>query len=422
MQESLLQYIWQFQLYNQKNLTTTDGQEIVVLQPGKINRHAGPDFQNARIKIGETEWAGTVEIHRNSEDWFTHNHHTDDAFNNVILHVVLSANKKKSPPLPTLELEDRIPQHLHAKYRRMMEQLAFIPCEHFLPTVNTFSFTHWKGRMLTERLEEKTIRIHERLKETNHDWNQVFYEQLAYNFGLRTNADAFLEVAKRLPLLTLRKYHNNHQQIDALLFGMAGFLASDFTDRYPNQLQKEFQFLQKKHNLLPISKTNWNFGRIRPASFPTLRMAQFSRLVFQSKALFSKLMEVIKLKDVRRFFSVEPTNYWKTHYIFDKESTFKQKRLGKTMTDRIIINTVVPFQFLVGKEKARPELQQQAIELLEQLPKETNRITKQWEKLGIEHQSAFDSQALLYLHKNYCQKKRCLECGIGHEVLKSNTT
>ena len=418
MQESLLQYIWQQQLYTSSDLRTTEGEQLTVFHAGNFNEHGGPDFLQARIKIGQTEWAGNIEIHTRSSHWKQHQHQFDDAYKSVILHVVW----KDDQPLqsvPTLVLEDRIPRHLLQRYEHLMNLQGFIPCEQFIADVPTIEIALWKDRMLTERLETKTARIKERLLDTKQDWNQVFYEQLAYNFGLKTNADAFLEVAKHLPLKILRKYHNNFLQIEALLFGTAGLLQQDFVDRYPGQLKKEFSFLQQKHNLKIIPYNFWNFGRVRPSSLPTIRLAQFSRLIFQSKALFSKLMQPISLPEIQQLFTVEPVDYWTTHYVFDKESKPRTKRIGQSKLHNIIINTIVPFQFIVGRLRNQPELSEQAIRLLEEIPKEKNKITKKWEAVGINHSSAFDSQALIHLYRNYCRPQRCLQCRIGHLVLKN---
>lgn len=417
MQEALLQYIWQFQLYSSSHLQTTEGEQLQIFQPGQLNLHAGPDFLQARIKIGQTEWAGNIEIHSLSSHWRQHQHQHDEAYKSVILHVVWKDDQPVQS-IPTLVLEDRIPNHLLQKYQQLMNLQSFIPCEKFVHSISDFEFALWKDRMLAERLEVKTQRIRERLSTTKQDWNQVFYEQLAYNFGLKTNADAFLEVAKHLPLKLLRKYHNNFLQIEALLFGVAGLLQQDFVDRYPNQLKEEFQFLQKKHSLHVIPFNYWNFGRVRPSSLPTIRLAQFSRLIFQSKALFSKLMTPVSFPDIKQLFSVVPVDYWKNHYVFDKESKPKAKPIGEMKLNNIIINTIVPFMFMVGKLKDQPQLCEHAMALFENIPKENNRITKAWLNIGVAHTSAFDSQALLHLYKQYCSQQKCLQCRIGHLVLK----
>ena len=417
MQEQLLQYIWQFQLFNSTHLQTANGEDLQILHAGQLNQHAGPDFTQAKIKIADTIWVGNVEIHIHEKDWFQHNHQENKAYNNVILHVVFERNQKQTH-LPTLVLQDRIPKHLLQTYEQLMQNQLFIPCEKSAKGIEPIYWQTVKQRMLAERLELKSERIQKRLVQTKNDWNQVFYEQLAYNFGLSTNAQNFEQLAQRLPLKLLRKYHNNYLQIEALLFGVAGFLTEELDDRYPQQLQAEFQFLQQKHQLVPLQVTQWNFGRIRPPSFPTVRLAQFSRLIFQSKALFSKLMEVKTVKEIQQLFQVEPVDYWKTHYHFKAESQPKSKTISNNFIQSIIINTIAPFQFIVGNLKQDEALQENAIQLLEQLPKERNSITKQWEQLGVTNKSAGQSQALLHLYKNYCQPKLCLHCSIGHCVLK----
>lgn len=417
MEEKLLQYIWQYQLFNRNNLETVNRDPVIILNQGSLNHLAGPDFINARIKIGHTEWAGNIEIHNKSSDWKLHGHDNNEAYRNVILHVVFE-HDLVSFHRPTLELNTRISNLLLDKYRSMMLMHHPIACNQLLQNVSEFEMNLWKQRIMAERLEAKSNRILEQLKETKLDWHQVFYEEMAYNFGLKTNANIFKEVAKRLPIRLLAKYKNDLQKIEALLFGMAGFLTPNFTEKYPIQLQSEFYFLKNKHQLLPIKKVNWNFGRIRPASFPTIRIAQFASLIYKSKALFSNLMNTKSVKQIESFFNATPSKYWENHYLFEKKSEQKIKRLGRSKIQNIIINTIVPFQFIFGKHENKDKLSENALKLLEQLPRESNKITKEWEKLKVKNKDAFDSQALTHLFKKYCQPKKCLDCRIGHILLK----
>jgi len=415
MKEALLHYIWQFGKYNQANLKTFEGETLTVINTGFPNHHAGPDFSQARIKIGDTEWAGNVEIHVKTSDWYAHGHETDQNYESVILHVVWE-HDKDSFHLPTLELKDLVSNILLQRYGQLMLSQQFVPCAVHLPELNEFNWMNWKERLLAERLEDKAARISKSLAVNQNHWQQSFYEQLAYSFGLKTNEHAFEELAKRVPLKLIGKHRSKPTQIEAMLFGTASLLPEYGELEYSKRLRYEYGFLRDKYKLKPMKKPMWNFGRVRPASLPTLRIAQFATLITQSNALFSKVMEPLTVKELYTYFDTTHSSFWETHYTFDKPSAKKIKPLGKQKIKQILINTVAPFQFLYGKHRANEVLISHSLQLLRELSPEKNRITEQWSQHGITNKTAFDSQALIHLYNDYCMEKQCLSCRVGHSI------
>lgn len=420
MNEAFLSYLWKFQLIK-KNLFSTEGEEITVKKKGIKNNDAGPDFSNALVEIGNSLWAGHIEIHVKSSDWFKHKHQNNEKYKSVILHFVyeddLKNNKFKKLNIPTLEIKEGFDPSLFLKYKSYMNNMNWIPCEKQIKNINRFRFYYFISRIAIERLESKSDKIQIELQANKNNLEQTFYEQLARNFGFNTNADAFEMLAKSLPINYLAKQKNNLIQIEALLFGQAGMLHQNFNDNYPKLLQKEYHFLQKKYNLEPIPTQVWKFLRLRPSNFPTIRISQFAMLIYLSSALLSQIIEVDNLDRIRNYFDISANDYWDTHFNFDKESIGIKKQLGSQSTKLIIINTVIPFLFVYGKLIGEDQYCQKAIKFMEVLGGEQNKIIKQWKKLGINTKTAFFTQALMHLKYNYCDKKRCLDCQIGHELL-----
>lgn len=276
----------------------------------------------------------------------------------------------------------------------------------------------WLDRLLVERLERKTAYVEELLEKNKNNWEETFYQIIARNFGFKTNAEPFEQLARSLPLITLAKHKNNLMQIEALLFGQAGLLEKDFEDEYPNKLKKEYLFLQKKHSLNPVQNESWKFLRMRPASFPTIRIAQFAQLIFSSVHLFSKILVAKNVEELEHLFDLKLSNYWQTHYVFDKASVKRNKKLGKSAIHLLVINTIAPFLFLYGKRKDNEDYKEKAFQLLEEIKPEKNSIITKWKALGMEPESAYQTQALLQLKNEYCTKKRCLECAVGNAILK----
>lgn len=422
MKEDFLYYLWRLKRFDLSYLATTEGEALQIQDFGKLNQNAGPDFLNAKIKIGETLWAGNVEMHLQASDWTRHKHTKDPAYDNVILHVVLEEDeiifRQGGDRIPCLELKKRVPPKLSKNYQKLLQSEYWIPCQHHFFEVKDVIKNLWLDRLLVERLAEKTAIIQIRLTKNVNNWEATFYEMLARNFGLKVNAEPFELLARSLPLKIISKYKSSLFQVEALLFGQAGLLEKDFQDDYPNSLKREYEFLKKKHGLVSIPGSSWKFLRLRPPNFPTIRIAQFATLIFQSTHLFSKILEAKNVKAIEELFQVQLSDYWLTHYVFDKAAKKRNKSLGTNTIHLFIINTIVPFLFLFGKSRAEEDYKSKALQLLEELKAENNSTITKWKTLGLSPNSAYQTQALLQLKNEYCDKKKCLECAIGDGILK----
>ena len=433
MTERLLQFIWQFQYFNKNELATVAGENVQIIFPGQYNTNQGPDFTNAKIKIGDTTWAGTVELHIKTSDWNKHNHQTDNNYRNVILHVVweddgsrpdsyreLPAKEtEQSSVAPVLELKERVSKILLQRYEELMNSSSFIPCEKTIHTVRDITWKSWKERLLAERLLRKAKTVETYLLQNNHHWEETFWWLLARNFGMKVNADAFEAIARSIPINILAKQKHQIHQLEALLLGQGGLLAEKFIEDYPQLLQKEYQFQQSKHGIHPVP-VPLLFLRMRPGNFPTIRLAQLAMLVHGSAHLFSKIKESGSLKDVKEWFDVTANDYWHYHYRFDETSAFKKKKLGVSMIDNIIINTICPALFAYGNYHSEQKYKDKALQWLEETEAEKNSITKGFQEIGIENKNAYDSQGLIELKNEYCNKKKCLDCAVGNYLLKKD--
>ena len=423
MNEKLLHFIWKFRLFDTRDLKTTEGEKIELIQQGVHNTNSGADFQNAKIRIGKTLWAGNVEIHINAGDWLTHRHEKDAAYNNVILHVVYEKNGKaitgiNNARIPTLELKDRVNPSTISRYEELSKRKAWIPCEKFFPEASKFTLTTFLERLSVERLEGKVEQINLLLAESENDWENVMFQLVAKYLGASINKEPFLQLAQSLPVKIWAKHQNDPLQIEALVFGQAGMLDESFDDEYPNRLRKEYNYLKRLHRLEPLPKHLWKFLRLRPANFPTIRLAQLAALMNKEIKIFSAILEAKNAKAILKFFDVEVADYWQTHYLFDKPTKSAKAHTGIGVKNILLINAVAPVLFAYGKYKDKEEHCDRAIELLENCKPESNAIIKKWETLGIKAENAFETQALLQLKNEYCQKFRCLECAVGHNILK----
>ncbi|RYD55769.1 MAG: DUF2851 family protein [Sphingobacteriales bacterium] len=420
MQEKLLQFIWQHSLYNPGALTTATGEPVTITYPGRLNTNAGPDFLEAKIRVGNTVLVGHIELHINNSDWNKHGHQHDAAYQNVILHVVYNKdNADELPSIPVIELSSHIPASVIEQYAALVNTTFQLPCAGRLDSIRDITKESWLNRMLAERWEEKLTSWKEQLDKSAGDWRNLLYWRLAANFGFKINADPFMATAQSLPVNILAKHHGNLMQIEALLFGQAGMLEKDFEEEYPNALKKEYAYLQQKYKLEPIPGHLWKFLRMRPANFPTVRMAQFAALVHKSFHLFSQIIEQHTLKEILPLLEVTASEYWTTHFRFDEvQEVPSEKKLGRDSLHNIIINTIAPIQFLYATRQGESRLEEKALQLLEAVPAEKNNILAMWQEHGWKPASAGHSQALLQLFNNYCSKKRCLECAIGLSILK----
>lgn len=421
MNESLLQFIWQHSLYNPHGLCTTDGEPLTVIHAGRLNTHAGPDFCDARIKIGTTTLAGNVELHTRSSDWNRHGHQHDAAYNNLALHVVYERDSENvSNGIPTLELKAHIPEAVLTNYAGLVNGGNKLPCGTQHTAVRSITKEGWMARLLAERWEQKLGDWNLQLSGSADDWRNLLYWRMAANFGFKTNATPFMMLAQSLPINIATRHKDNLTQLEALFFGQAGMLEGDFKDDYPRELQREYDYLRKKYKLKPIASSLWKFLRMRPVNFPTIRIAQFAGLVHQSLHLFSQIVESHTIADIRPLLDIKASSYWDAHYRFDYEANEKAlpKTLGKTSVENIIINTIAPVQFLYASRQGTETLRERSLQLLESVPAEKNTITTLWEEYGWPAENAAQTQALIQLYNNYCSQKRCLECTIGLHILR----
>ena len=421
MQEKLLQFIWQYNLYRPDNLFTTDGELVQIIHPGTINTNAGPDFNSGRVRVGSTLLAGNIELHIRTSDWKKHGHENDRSYHNIILHVVYEHDTDYLPQnVAVLELRKSIPPFVIDQYSSLIQTTALLPCAHQLKQVREIIKESWLSRLLVERLEQKMQHWQEELQQTGNDWRTLLYWRMASNFGFKINSVAFLMLAQSLPLQYLGKQHQL-LQIEALLFGQAGMLEGSFTDEYPKELKREYQYLKYKLGIRPMQSHLWKFLRLRPANFPTIRIAQFAALVHQSLHLFTKIGAGKSLKELTEMLSVKASSYWEHHYRFDDGDHKKSiKKLGDDSIHNIIINTIAPIQFLYAHSQGMSQDAEAAIQILETLPAENNNVLRLWEENGWKAINAGQSQSMIQLYNHYCSRKRCLECSIGLSIIRAS--
>lgn len=417
MTEKLLHFIWQHQYFESRELFCTQGDALLILHKGTLNTNQGPDFLNGKIKIAGTTLAGNIELHVLSSDWDLHQHSSDQNYNNIILHVVWKHDLSKPFPFPTLELQPLISSLLLARYEELMQSAHFIPCQQHISNIPDIIFSSWKERLVIERLQDRAKHIEGLLKQCNLHWEEMFWWLLARNFGVKINSESFERIAKTIPVKLLAKHKNQIHQLEALLLGQAAILDKTFEDDYPNMLRREYIFLQKKYKLTKAHAPLY-YLRMRPANFPTLRLAQLAMLVHQSHHLFSTIKELDSLAALQKQLNVTANDYWHYCYMPDHPTAFRKKSLGKSMIDNICINTIVPVLYAYGYYNNVEPFKQKAIDWLRGLGAEQNNIVRGFEKLGIDCSNAFDSQALLQLKKHYCDQKKCLQCAVGSKLLK----
>lgn len=419
MSEDFLHYLWKYRLFV-SSLSTTYGEPIDIISPGIHNHNEGPDFSNARLRIGETLWAGNVEIHVNSSDWLKHGHQHNPVYDSVILHVVLNHDvKQEIGNMPVAEIRKNIDYRIYDAYKAFLTSKNWVPCIHQIGSVDKEETSLWLERMLIERLEHKSEYIQDFLTLTGNDWEGVFYLMLARSFGFNLNALPFEMMARSLPYKILAKHLDNPMQLEALIFGQSGLLDQYLTDPWPQQLFAEYSFLRKKYNLLPIAPHLWRFMRMRPVNFPTVRLAQFASLLASQVNLLSAVLECGNALDLIGVFDATASGFWDTHYHFNKESANEPKKLGHSSAVLLAINAVLPFMFVYGRAIADDELCNRALDYYRQIPGESNNITRQWKAAGMDTSTAFNSQALIGLKSDYCDKFKCLDCRIGNLLLRN---
>lgn len=411
MKEDFIYYLWENRLLS-LDLKTTDNEDITIISVGNRNINSGADYINARIKIGGTLWAGQVEMHVRTSDWFKHNHHNDTNYNNVILHVVYE-HDTDNLKIPTLVIKDKFDISLFHNYNRFLNSRNWVPCGEFIGSVQEFTIISWLDRMLVEHLENECKDMDFKLINNNHDWEQTFYQRLMRYFGLKVNNDSFEYLSRILPLNLLLKHLDNETYIEAMLFGCAGFLDDDFEEEYPSLLKRDFTMLRNKFGLKVMPISNWKFLRLRPPNFPTIRIAQLAKIIIHNGSMFSKIRDSHNIDEIIKLFDVDLNPYWDTHYRFDKVSKIERKKIiGKTAIDSILINAIIPILFHYGHTHSLESYKEKAMNYLEHIEAEDNLITRNFNKSGIILQNAFQTQALLYMYKYYCRRRKCLECRI----------
>lgn len=423
MQEQLLHFIWHRKLFDHTNLTTTEGYPIEILHPGFPNQDQGPDFLQARIRIADQLWAGHVEIHIRSSSWYLHAHDKDSHYNNVILHVVWIEDQPVMTMagirIACMTLEGKIDNNLLERYRLLMNNEEWIPCASSLSTIPDLIRTSWLERLMAERLESKTNYIMQLLDRCSNDYEQAFFVMLARHLGAPANSDAMENLALKVPLNILRKHGDRIDQVEAILFGVAGMLTKEINSEYPLKLKNEFDFLRVKYGLKVIPALQWKFMRMRPAHFPTIRIAQLAVLI-SSTVHFITLLTQDHSGDswIKRFMIKTHNEYWDHHYHFKSEAPYLIKQLGKNTAVSLVINLVVPFMFFYGKMQGLPHLREKAMRIISEMPAEKNSIITSWGHNGWAAFDAGQSQAMLHLKKNYCDDRRCLHCAVGLQLMK----
>ena len=428
--EKLLHYVWKHRLFPLGDLLTTDGRDLEVIDVGLHNHNAGPDFFNAKVKINGTLWAGNVEIHDKASDWYAHHHETDAAYNNVVLHVVEKNDglvfNARGDRLPTLVLS--VPQHVSHHYRELLATDHYPPCYKIIPELSRLTVHAWMSALQTERLEQKTEAVKRRVERCGGSWETAYFVTLSRNMGFGINGDAFETWAMNIPLNNVDHHRDDLFQIETIFMGQAGLLEIEtiptcyreqaMREGYFPKMQSEYAYLKRKFSMKPMDFKCWRFLRLRPQNFPHIRIAQLANLYYHRRAGLSQLMECQTVEEMGQALATAVTPYWQTHYSFGASSGKNEKRLSQASLNLLMINTAIPMLFAYGRHRSKEELCDRAFDLLEQLQAENNHIIRMWQECGLEVKTAGDSQALIQLKREYCDRKDCLRCRIGFEYLK----
>jgi hypothetical protein len=423
MKEDFLHYLWKYKKFEQSNIQTINGEAIKIINSGQFLEQAGPDFFNAQLIIGNQKWAGNVEIHLKSSDWYLHHHEKDQAYETIILHVVwehdIEVFRNNNTEIPVLELKNYVDKSIVENYKKLLHPKSWIYCEKQIANVDEFVLSNWKERLFFERLERKSIPIFSLLETTQNDWETVLFCLLGKNFGLNTNGEVFYKIAQSIPFSIIRKESFDLENLESLFLGNAQLLVSEKEDVYFKNLVSRFEYLKHKYNLREIIIEPVQFFKHRPDNFPTIRLVQLANLYHHQANLFTKIIDVNSVQQVYEIFNTSVSEYWRTHYLFDKESAFKKKTLSKSFIDLILINTIIPFQFAYAKNQGK-EISENLIQLMKEISPESNAVIQKFNSFKIYSKNAFDSQSLLQLKNEYCNKSKCLECAIGIDLLKIN--
>lgn len=421
MREEFLHYVWQYKKFDFSNLTTVAGEQLTILNCGSYLQQEGPDFFNARIVIGKQKWAGNIEIHIKSSDWYLHHHEKDTNYDNVILHVVWEHDtpifRIDNSEIPTLELKRYVSKDGLESYLSLTAPKSWIYCENQIAAVDSFVWRGWQERLFFERLERKSFPVEQLLQETGNDWEAVLFCLLAKNFGLNTNGETFRKIAKAIPFSIIRKERFEVENLESLLFGLVDLFPVEVQDTYTKDLKDRFEYISQKHQLKKVIVEPVQFFKHRPDNFPTIRLAQLAMLYHKEQHLFSKIISAKALKELYRLFEITTSDYWQNHYQFDKESPKKKKQFSKSFIDLLVINTIVPIQFAYARSQGK-EVSESLLDLLGEVSSEKNIIIEKFQGFGIKASNAFETQSLLQLKNEYCNRGKCLQCAVGIQLLK----
>lgn len=424
MNEDLLGFIWRYQYFNKQDLRTDEHLPLSILRPGNRNTNAGPDFSEARLTIDGVLWVGTVELHVRASDWYLHAHEQNGAYEGVVLHVVWDqdaiAMRRDGTPVPTLTLQGRVQASVLERYRSLLDDREILPCQAQFADTDEIRKLAMLDRVLLERLERKAGEVQQLLEANQQDWEQTAYQWLGRHFGFKLNDVPFQRLTGIIPWKIIRKHADRLIQVEAMLFGGAGFLNVETTDVYVRQLQQEFRFLSAKYRLRDrvMQQHEWKFARLRPAGFPTVRLAQFARMLCNSGGFLNRFVISEQLDEIFSLFKIEQSAYWREHYVFEKKARGLVPSLGTDAANLLIVNAVVPLLVAWSKQRQQAELLDRAVYWLSGIPAEDNRITREWAALGMRVKTAADSQALIEWFNNYCTPRQCLECTVGAALVR----
>ena len=421
MKEDFLHYIWNNKKFDFSSLTTVCNKKLAIIDTGRHTQASGADFFNAQLVIDNLRWAGNVEIHLNASDWYLHNHHIDSNYDNVILHVVwnydMDVYRKDNSAIPVLQLKDYVYPNTNDSYMDLTQTKSWIFCENQIDEIEQSVWNSWKDKLFVERVEQKTALVRQLLVQNKNDWEAALFCMLAKSFGLNTNGEIFFKIAQSIPFQIIRKESSEVENIEALLLGRAKLLNQNFEDNYLKALQQRWLYLKTKHQLQDLHIDSVEFFKHRPDNFPTIRLAQLAMLYHKNQSLFDQLTQTDSLQKVYELFQTEPSLYWKTHYVLDKESPEKRKALSRGFIDLLIINSLIPIRFAYDQyQHKQPNTALK--KLAQHIKPEQNTIIERFKKIGIHAQNAFDTQSLLQLKKQYCEHKRCLDCDIGKLLVR----
>jgi len=427
IQENFLHYLWKYKIFATKKLRTSSKECLQIFTSGEHNLNTGPDFFNAKIKINDQIWAGNIEIHVKASDWYVHHHEKDKNYDNVILHVVwindIQIFHKNNIPIPTLELKNFVSDKILLQYRDLFFKSGnWINCENSMIHTNKFILNNWLEVLYIERLQQKSKLIEDLLKKYANDWEEVFFILLAGNFGLKVNRDSFVNLASSIDFKIIRKEQGSLINLEAILFGQAGYLNDKKEGYYYNNLKEEYNFLKLKYNLEPLFNGQFQFFRLRPNNFPTIRIAQLAMLYHLHQNLFSKIIVLNELEEYYNIFNNATSSYWKQHYNFNSRSKNRSKFLTRQFINLLLINTIIPLKYVYNNYMGKIG-ETNIFNVSLQIPVEKNTIVEKFSTLmmssipNFKIKNAMESQAILQLKSFYCDKQKCLNCAIGNSIL-----